>query len=190
MIGATVAVDLRPTDTETTMSAQKTLLGRLLQERREALGYSRTRAGEAVGIPPGTIEGWEIGRVAKPPIHDVFRLARLLRISGEEIEAAVIDAGAVEPPPPQAPPSEGAAPLLEQAIALFGWSDDQAAAALRTKPGKVRAWRRGALEMTLPELMTVAAMIGLHAAGAVPNDMPTHEVAKALAHAGAEGDPS
>src|SRR3954449_12503981 len=78
------------------MSPRQTALGRLLQERREAAGYSRTRAGELVGIKPGTIEGWELGRVARPPIHDVLRLARFLRISADEIQDAVFaDAGDV-----------------------------------------------------------------------------------------------
>lgn len=172
------------------MSPQRTPLGRLLQERREALRYSRTRAGEIVGIPPGTIEGWEIGRVAKPPIHDVFRLARLLGITGEEIETAVIGSDAAEPAIPREGRAKGSPPLLEQAIALFDWNDDQAAAALQTSPGKVRAWRRGALELTLPELMTVAAMIGLHAAGAVPEDARATEVAAALAQARVEVEAS
>ena len=44
------------------MSPRQTALGRLLQERREAAGYSRARVGELVGIKPGTIEGWELGR--------------------------------------------------------------------------------------------------------------------------------
>ena len=43
------------------MSPPQTALGRLLQERREAAGFSRARVGELVGIKPGTIEGWELG---------------------------------------------------------------------------------------------------------------------------------
>jgi transcriptional regulator with XRE-family HTH domain len=144
-------------------------LGRLLQERREELGYSRARAGEAVGIRPGTIEGWELGRVAKPPIQDVLRLARFLGLSAEEVEQA-----ALGPPPehePPAPPAGnnsriGAVPLLEQAIELFGWTDEQAAAALDRTPETVRSWRSGSLAMTLPEIMSVAALIGLAAAAA------------------------
>src|SRR5436190_23820726 len=80
------------------VTSQQTALGKLLQERREAAGYSRARAGELVGIKPGTIEGWELGRVARPPIHDVLRMAHFLGIPPEEISAAVFeDAGAVEP---------------------------------------------------------------------------------------------
>jgi transcriptional regulator with XRE-family HTH domain len=141
----------------------RTAVGRLLQHRREALGYSRTRAGAILGIPPGTIEGWELGRVAKPPLQDVLRLARFLGISSTEIEAAVLEETAGEASP--AAPEHGPAHLLEQAIALFGWTEAQAAAALQTTETKVKAWRSGDLAMALPEVMTVAALIGLHAAG-------------------------
>jgi transcriptional regulator with XRE-family HTH domain len=143
----------------------RTALGRVLQTRREALGYSRTRVGAILGIPPGTIEGWELGRVAKPPLQDVLRLARFLGLSAAEIEAAVLEETGLEPDLPAPAPEAGAAHLLEQAIALFGWTDAQAATALQTSETKVKAWRAGTVAMTLPEVMTVAALIGLHAAG-------------------------
>src|SRR5437762_13737652 len=111
------------------MTPRQTALGRLLQRRREAAGYSRARIGELVGIKPGTIEGWELGRVAKPPIHDVLRIAHFLRIPSEEIERAVFEDAGIEPvqtdpdgaqrgrrrPPRQT----GAVPLLEAAFRLF-----------------------------------------------------------------------
>ena len=139
-------------------------LGRLLQSRREALGYSRTRAGAILEIPPGTIEGWELGRVTKPPLQDVLRLARFLGISAAEIEAAALAADA-EASPALPGPEPSPAHLLEQAIAIFGWTEAQAAAALQTTETKMNAWRSGEVAMTLPEVMTVAALIGLHAAG-------------------------
>jgi transcriptional regulator with XRE-family HTH domain len=142
----------------------RTALGRLLQERRTSLGYSRTRAGAILGIPPGTIEGWELGRVTKPPLEDVLKLARFLGISAAEIEAAVLG-GDASPPPGPAAPGRGAVPLLEQAIDVFGWTEAQAAAALRTSAQEVRAWRSGKQAMTLPDVMAVAALLGLHAAG-------------------------
>jgi transcriptional regulator with XRE-family HTH domain len=151
----------------------RTPLGRLLQARRESLGYSRTRAGAILGIPPGTIEGWELGRVAKPPLQDVLRLARFLGLSAAEIEAAVLEESEAESRAPGPAPEAGAAHLLEQAIALFGWTDAQAATALQTTETKVRAWRSGKLAMTLPEVMTVAALIGLHAAGVPPAAAPS-----------------
>lgn len=150
----------------------RTALGRLLQTRREARGYSRTRAGAILGIPPGTIEGWELGRVAKPPLQDVLRLARFLGLSAAEIEVAVLEESEAEAGSPQLSSEAGAAHLLEQAIALFGWTDAQAATALQTTETKVKAWRAGKVSMTLPEVMTVAALIGLHAAGVQPPPAP------------------
>jgi len=155
------------------LGMSRTALGRLIQERRTALGYSRTRAGAILGIPPGTIEGWELGRVAKPPLEDVLKLARFLGITPAEIEAAVLGADASPPPGPTAP-GQGAVPLLEQAIELFGWTEAQAAAALRTSVADVRAWRSGKQAMTLPDVMAVAALLGLHAAG-----VPTPEATSA-----------
>jgi transcriptional regulator with XRE-family HTH domain len=161
------------------VTPQQTALGRLLQERREAAGYSRARAGELVGIKSGTIEGWELGRVARPPVHDVLRLAHFLAISAEEITAAVFeDAGAVEVPAdrPGAKErkggrrrrSEGAVPLLEAAYRLFGWKDDdEAARALNATAEQVRRWRSGAEAMAFADFLTLTSMIGVAAAEAM-----------------------
>ncbi len=61
-------IDCRLSDQEDSRSVRprQTALSRLLQDRREAAGYSRARVGELIGIKPGTIEGWELGRVTKP----------------------------------------------------------------------------------------------------------------------------
>src|SRR2546423_580371 len=72
------------------MAASRSL-PQLLKMRRRALGLSRRAVAEATGIPVGTLEGWERGRVGKPPIHDVFRVATLLGIGTEELRAAVVD---------------------------------------------------------------------------------------------------
>jgi transcriptional regulator with XRE-family HTH domain len=172
-----------PDDLEAPVSPQQTALGRLLQERREAAGYSRTRAGDLVGIKPGTIEGWELGRVARPPIHDVLRLARFLRISADEIQDAVFaDAGDVtkaaggtgdvgEPRSRGRRRRQGAVPLLEAAFRLFGWKDEAAAAeALSTTPDRVRAWRSGAEQMVFADYLTLTSMIGIAAAEAMKGD--------------------
>jgi transcriptional regulator with XRE-family HTH domain len=160
------------------MSPTPTALGRLLQDRREAAGFSRTRIGELVGIKPGTIEGWELGRVARPPIHDVLRMAAFLRIPAEEIQRAVFaDAGDV----PEQEPSEareratarrarnrGAVPLLEAAFRLLDWNDEgDAAEALGTSPEQVRRWRTGAERMELADYVTLTSMIGVAAAEAM-----------------------
>ena len=169
---------------------ERTALGTLLQARREARGFSRTRLGALLAIPPGTIEGWELGRVAKPPIHDVLRVARFLEISPEEIEAAVLEPDDAPAGPGDDAPSSGAVPLLEQAIEVFGWTDAQAAAALDTSPSVVRAWRTGAVAMTLPELMTVAALLGLHAAGMTGDRARPSDAVDALGQRDASGRPS
>lgn len=163
------------------MSPRQTALGRLLQDRRESAGYSRTRVAELVGIKPGTIEGWELGRVARPPIHDVLRLAHFLRIVADEIQQAVFeDAGAV--PPPEDVPAEpqrkkarrrgeGAVPLLEAAFRLLGWPDEAVAAvALDTSPERIRLWRSGAERMEFADYMTLSSMIGVAAAEAMKGD--------------------
>ena len=163
------------------MSPQPTALGRLLQDRREAAGYSRTRVGEIVGIKPGTIEGWELGRVARPPIHDVLRLAHFLGVPAEAIQRAVFeDAGdvpAAEEQPTQKERKKarrrpgGTVGLLEAGFRLLGWKDDlEAAEALGTTREQVRAWRRGEEQMTFAEHMTLTAMIGVAAAEAMKGD--------------------
>ena len=70
-------------------ASRQTALARLLQDHREAAGYSRPDLTRRLGIRAGTIEGWELGRVSRPPIHDVLRLARFLGIPMDEIERAV-----------------------------------------------------------------------------------------------------
>ena len=163
------------------MSPRQTALGRLLQERREAAGYSRTRVGDLVRIKPGTIEGWELGRVARPPIHDVLRMAHFLQISPEEINAAVFeDAGEVGVGAVQSDRKErkkgrrrtgGAVPLLEAAFQLFGWENEEtAAAALGTSPETLRRWRTGVEEMAFADYLTLTSMIGVAAAEAMRGD--------------------
>lgn len=178
------AVDRLPLDRKGAagyMSPLQTTLGRLLQDRRESAGYSRTRVGEIVGVKPGTIEGWELGRVARPPIHDVLRLAHFLGISAEDIQRAVFaDAGGV--PSAEEHPGQkgrkraerrarGAVPLLEAAFRLFGWTDESDAAdALGTSRERVRAWRLGEEQMAFADYLTLTSMIGVAAAEAMKGD--------------------
>src|SRR2546421_377180 len=68
------------------MPPEQNALARLLQERRETAGYSRARLGKIVGISAGTIEGWELGRVERPPFHEVMRIAAFLRIPLDDIQ--------------------------------------------------------------------------------------------------------
>ncbi len=161
------------------MTVEQTALARLLQERREAAGYSRARLGKLVGISAGTIEGWELGRVGKPPFHEVMRIAAFLRIPLEDLQRAVFaDAGTV-PDPDEHPGmperknagrkrAPGAVPLLEAAFRLYGWSDEtQAAEALATTPEQVRAWRRGSRRMSIADYMALAATVNVALADAL-----------------------
>ncbi len=151
-----------------------------MQERRESAGYSRTRIGELVGIKPGTIEGWELGRVARPPIHDVLRIAHFLRIPADEIQRGRLRgrrrsgsgerrAGRARKKESRAASARGeAVPLLEAAFRLLGWKDEAAAAeALGTSPEQVRAWRAGSEQMAFADYMTLTSMIGVAAAQAM-----------------------
>jgi transcriptional regulator with XRE-family HTH domain len=174
------------------MTSRQTALGKLLQERREAVGYSRTRAGALVGIKPGTIEGWELGRVAKPPIHDIVRLAHFLGISADEIQRAVFEDAGEAPVAADAGSGEerkksgrrrehGAVPLLDAAFQLFAWKDASAAAdALNTTADQVERWRSGVERMEFADFLALTSMIGVAAAEAMRREaVPASELAAA-----------
>jgi hypothetical protein len=121
---------------------------------------------EAVGISPGTIEGWEIGRVAKPPLTDVLRLARFLSIPLEEIEQAALaddDGSRIENERKQAAGAArklpGTAPLLEEAIRVMGWSEQQAADFLQTTPEQIQAWRRRSAPLPVADVLALTAIV-------------------------------
>ena len=155
------------------MALEQNTLARLLQERRESAGYSRARLGKIVGVSAGTIEGWELGRVGRPPFHEVMRIASFLRIPLEDIERAVFaDAGPVpdrdeHPGQPERKKAgrkkrPGAVPLLEAAFRLYGWSDEQEAAdALDTSPEQIRAWRSGRERMEVAEYMALTTTVNV-----------------------------
>ena len=155
------------------MALEQNTLARLLQERRESAGYSRARLGKIVGVSAGTIEGWELGRVGRPPFHEVMRIASFLRIPLEDIERAVFaDAGPVpdrdeHPGQPERKKAgrkkrPGAVPLLEAAFRLYGWSDEQEAAdALNTSPEQIRAWRSGRERMEVAEYMALTTTVNV-----------------------------
>ena len=155
------------------MALEQNTLARLLQERRESAGYSRARLGRIVGVSAGTIEGWELGRVGRPPFHEVMRIASFLRIPLEDIERAVFaDAGPVpdrdehpgqtERKKPGRKKSPGAVPLLEAAFRLYGWSDEQEAAdALNTSSDQIRAWRSGRERMEVADYMALTTTVNV-----------------------------
>ncbi len=154
------------------MPLDQNSLARLLQARREASGYSRARLGKIVGISPGTIEGWELGRVERPPFHEVTRLASFLRIPAEDLEHAVFaDAGTIpdrEQHPGQPPGKTvgrkkrlAAVPLLEAAFRLYGWDESDAAAALASTAERVRSWRRGSERMDVSDYLALTTIVNV-----------------------------
>ena len=155
------------------MALEQNSLARLLQERREAAGYSRARLGKIVGVSSGTIEGWELGRVGRPPFHEVMRIAAFLQIPLEDIQRAVFaDAGPVpdrEEHPGQPERNKagrkkrpGAVPLLEAAFRLYGWADEaEAAEALATTPEQVRSWRSGRERMDVADYMALTTTVNV-----------------------------
>jgi transcriptional regulator with XRE-family HTH domain len=166
------------------MAIEQTALGRLLQERREAAGYSRAKLGEALGIPRYSIEVWELGRTRKPPFHEVMRMATFLRIPLEDLQRAVFaDAGTVPEAELAAAPERrragrkkrlGAVPLLEAAFRLYGWRDEtEAAEALGATPEQVRAWRRGAERMNIAEYLALTATVNVALIDAVKSRRKT-----------------
>lgn len=152
-------------------SQEPTALGTLLKSRRQQQGFSRTRVAQMTGIKPITLEGWEGGRVRKPPIHDVLRLARALQISTEELERAVHqdEAAAGAPRPASAPADSGEAlddemapvgpMLLRRATELLDWSDGDAAAALNITPERARRLREGEADVSVAEVMALIARL-------------------------------
>ncbi|MGI8412228.1 MAG: helix-turn-helix domain-containing protein [Solirubrobacteraceae bacterium] len=153
-----------------------TSLGQLLRNRREHLGYSRTRAAQLSGVNASSIEAWELGRVSKPPIHDVLRLARVLSIPIDELERSVLEeadiAGADgSGAAPAALPRERAdvglvgLPLFDRAVTLMCWSDADAASALNTSPERVAGLRRGDGELSVLEVLTLIAMTAAFPSG-------------------------
>jgi transcriptional regulator with XRE-family HTH domain len=155
------------------MALEQNTLARLLQERRESAGYSRARLGKIVGVSAGTIEGWELGRVGRPPFHEIMRIASFLRIPLEDIERAVFaDAGPVpdrddHPGQPERKKAgrkkrPGAVPLLEAAFRLYGWSDEEEAAdALGATPEQIRAWRSGRERMEVADYMALTTTVNV-----------------------------
>jgi transcriptional regulator with XRE-family HTH domain len=164
---------------------EQTALGRLLQERREAAGYSRARLSTEVGIARYSIEAWELGRIGKPPFHGVMKIASFLGISFEDLQRAVFaDAGTVPEAEELAVAPErrragrkkrfGAVPLLEAAFRLYGWRDEgDAAEALGATPEQVRAWRRGMKRMDIAQYLALTASVNVALADAVKSKRRT-----------------
>jgi transcriptional regulator with XRE-family HTH domain len=177
------------------MPPTQNALARLLQERREHAGYSRAKLGRAVEISEGTIEGWELGRVERPPFHEVTRIAAFLKVPFEDlVEAVVADCGVIpvleehlverRQRKPGRKKRHGVPPMLEAAFRLYGWQgEDEAAEALDTTPGRVRAWRRGAAPMGLRDYISLATMINLALAAALKSGNESNDDLRVAAEA-------
>jgi transcriptional regulator with XRE-family HTH domain len=160
------------------MRGDRTAVARLLHEGRERAGYSRTKLGDLLEISPGTIEGWELGRVVRPPLHDVLRLAKFLQISYDDLLAAAMADTAATPPQqdvlssvarkPQSRKTRAPIPLLEAAFRLFRWKGDHdAAAALNVSLEKVHRWRQGSEPMNVVDYVLLTAIVNLGVAEAM-----------------------
>ncbi len=101
------------------VTAELTPLAVLLKGRREQLGFSRMRASQLSDVNVNTIESWERGKVAKPPIHDVMRLALVLGIAPGELRSVVV----TEPLPAERVGAEEDVDAgLSLGRALAGWA--------------------------------------------------------------------
>lgn len=162
-----------------------TALGLLLKTRREAKRHSRAHIADALGIPAGTIEGWERGRVAKPPITDVFRLAEYLDIPLEEVRAATLQDAEPVPAPPLGRRGDEerprrADPLVEAAVSAFG-GPEPLAQELGTTLTQVEAWRRGT-EVAFADFLRLQALVLSQLAREVTNseDARVADLARAI----------
>jgi transcriptional regulator with XRE-family HTH domain len=167
------------------MADTPTALGLLLKTRREAKRYSRAHIGDVLGIPAGTIEGWERGRVAKPPITDVLRLAEYLDIPLEEVRSATLRDAEPVPAPASDRALSGALPtradpLVEAAVTAFG-GPDRLADELGTTVTQVEAWRHGS-EVAFADFLRLQALVLSRLAREVTNseDARVSDLARAI----------
>jgi transcriptional regulator with XRE-family HTH domain len=161
------------------MPPTQNAVARLLQGHRERAGYSRAKLGSTLDISEGTIEGWELGRVERPPFHEVTRIVAFLKVPFEDlVEAVVADSGGIPMLEEHVverrqrkrgrKKRHGVPPMLEAAFRLYGWQDDdEAAEELGTTAERVRTWRRGTAPIDLRDYISLATMINLALAHAL-----------------------
>lgn len=134
-------------------------VGSLLREYRKWDGYSRRDLAERVGLSVDQLERWEILGVPIPPPKSFVAVAEVVGLPGSVMDAALSGEARCLP----ADPIEvyRAAPVIEDAIADYGWTPEAIAEALATSPTKVQAWRLGVIEMTQAERLTLSALLHL-----------------------------
>lgn len=116
--------------------------------------------------------------MSKPPIHDVLRLARTLGISTTDLERAVLPDD-VAPQSDSFDTAPSSVPLLDQTMDLLRWSETDAASALNTSPSRIRALRRGEGDLSVLDVMTLAALIAAFRSAA--SQVTATEVSETLA---------
>jgi transcriptional regulator with XRE-family HTH domain len=143
-------------------------VGSLLRDYREWAGYSRDALAERVGISVDELERWEIEGVPVPPPERFLALADFLDAPAWAVGAALSEepgrdsaAGPLRYLPRDPVALYEAAPALEDAIAVDGWTPEAIAQALATSPTKVQAWRLGMIEMTRAEQSALSGLLQL-----------------------------
>jgi transcriptional regulator with XRE-family HTH domain len=139
-------------------------LGSLLREYREWDGYSRVALAERVGISVDQLERWEILGVPAPPPRSFLAVAECVGIPGSAVDAALSGEARCLPRDPIE--VYEAEPVIEDAIAVHGWSPEDVAEALATSPTQVQAWRLGVVQMTAAERLMLSGLVRLRNAPA------------------------
>jgi hypothetical protein len=134
-------------------------LGSLLRDYRNWDGYSRGALAERVGMPVDQLERWEVLGVPIPPPKSFAAVAEVVGIPGSAVDAALSgEARSLPRDPIEVCEAE---PVIEDAIAVHGWSPEDVAEALATSPTKVQAWRLGVIGMTQAERLALCGLIRL-----------------------------
>jgi hypothetical protein len=134
-------------------------LGSLLRDYRKWDGYSRGALAKRVGIPVDQLELWEVLGVPIPPPKSFATVAEVVGIPGLAVDAALSGEARFLPRDPIE--VYEAEPVIEDAIAVHGWSPEDVAEALATSPTKVQAWRLGVIGMTEAERLGLCGLVRL-----------------------------
>jgi hypothetical protein len=134
-------------------------LGSLLRDYRKWDGYSRGALAKRVGMPADQLERWEVLGVPIPPPKSFAAVAEVVGIPGSAVDAAL--SGEVRSLPRDPIEVYEAEPVIEDAIAVHGWTPEDVAEALATSPTKVQAWRLGVVEMTAEERLMLLGLMQL-----------------------------
>ena len=132
-------------------------LGSLLRDYRKWDGWSRAALAEHVGMAVDQLERWEVLGVPIPPPKEFVVVAEAVGMPGYAADAAL--SGEERRLPRDPLELYEAEPVIEDAIAVHGWSPEDVAEALATSPTKVQAWRLGVVEMTAAERLMLLGLV-------------------------------